>query len=336
MKENIYQKINNISLIIIAGAIIMAVLIYTKTVLIPLVVSLFIYAMMIPARRFLERKFKIPSMLAAFVVFFAFLAFLVVVGLYVGNSLGDFLKSANVYEKRLLDTTTYIVTKAQEHGFSINKENLLPAIKDLPLLTMFSKVGGGVFTFVGNFLLIIVFILFLILGTKKEEKITNKLILQIQTRISKYISVKLFISAITGFFTWIVFASFNVELAFMFAFLTFLLNFIPSIGSIVATVIPLPVIFLQQFGFTVDFFTILALLIGIQFIMGQIIEPKIMGHDMDLHPIVLLSCLIFWGLVWGVVGMFLAVPITSVIQIILSKISTTRPAAELMAGRLPK
>ena len=80
----------------------------------------------------------------------------------------------------------------------------------------------------------------------------------------------------------------------------------------------------------------LFLLTGIQFTVGQIIEPKVMGYDLDLHPVTLLCCLIFWGLVWGVVGMFLAVPITAVIKFVLDKLPTTKAAAELMAGRLPR
>ncbi len=69
--------------------------------------------------------------------------------------------------------------------------------------------------------------------------------------------------------------------------------------------------------------------------IGNVIEPKVMGEGLDLHPITVLLGLIFWGLVWGIVGMLLATPITAVLRIVLARIDATRPVAELLAGRLP-
>lgn len=139
---------------------------------------------------------------------------------------------------------------------------------------------------------------------------------------------------ITGILVGILFLIFGVDLTFMFVVLTILLNFIPSIGSVIATLLPLPVIMLQ-FGFTAPFYVILIGSGFIQFTIGNVVEPKFMGDSMDLHPVVVLMFLIFWGLVWGIPGMFLAVPITAVLKIVLSRIETTRPFAELLGGRLP-
>ncbi|MBN2224201.1 MAG: AI-2E family transporter, partial [Deltaproteobacteria bacterium] len=100
-----------------------------------------------------------------------------------------------------------------------------------------------------------------------------------------------------------------------------------------ATLIPVPVILLQ-FGFCWRLWVVLAVSMVIQFTIGNIIEPKLMGERMDLHPITLLLFLMFWGLVWGIPGMFLAVPITAVLKIVLGRIETTQPLAELMAGRI--
>jgi len=158
---------------------------------------------------------------------------------------------------------------------------------------------------------------------------------EIQHKISKYVVVKLLSSLITGFLVAVILKIFNVELALMFAIVTILFNFIPSIGSIIATALPIPILFLQ-FGVQPQVFIILFLLAAIQFIIGNIIEPKIMGENMDLHPVTVLAFLIFWGLVWGVPGMFLAVPITAILKIILSRIPTTKVVAEILAGRIPR
>ncbi len=79
--------------------------------------------------------------------------------------------------------------------------------------------------------------------------------------------------------------------------------------------------------------TVILLTSGIQVVSGNVIEPKLMGQSFDLHPVVVLLALMFWGMVWGVVGMFLATPITAGLKIVLERIEATRPLALLMAGR---
>ena len=114
-----------------------------------------------------------------------------------------------------------------------------------------------------------------------------------------------------------------------------MLNFIPSVGSIIAVLLPAPVLFLQ-YGAGTNFFVVLGLMTATQFTIGNLIEPHMMGDGMDLHPVVVIASLIFWSLVWGVPGAFLSVPITASIKIVLSKMKHTRPVAELLAGRLPQ
>ena len=179
---------------------------------------------------------------------------------------------------------------------------------------------------------IIIFVLFLIMGEGDGEP-KSALIREIMSKISQYVVSKLALSVLTGVLVGIILAVCGVELAFMFAILTVLLNFIPSIGSMIATVLPLPVILLQ-FGLGWQFFVVLLLSTIIQFILGSVVEPKVMGEGMDLHPIAILLFLMFWGLVWGIPGMFLAVPITAILKIILSRIKTTHGISELLAGRL--
>ena len=122
-------------------------------------------------------------------------------------------------------------------------------------------------------------------------------------------------------------------MAFMFAILTFLLNFIPNIGSIVAVIIPMPIVLLQ-YGANHQFILALILLSSVQTLIGNIFEPKIMGESMGLHPVTILFFLTFWGSIWGVIGMFLSVPITATLKIIFEKFSFTRPIAQLFAGRI--
>jgi AI-2 transport protein TqsA len=123
-------------------------------------------------------------------------------------------------------------------------------------------------------------------------------------------------------------------MAWLFAFIVFLLSFIPSIGPIIATLLPLPVA-VTQFH---DPWTIAAVILipgAIHMVIGNIIEPKLMGRGLELHPVTVLLALAFWGLLWGVVGMVLAVPIVAMLRIVLSHFGTTRSLADLLAGHLP-
>jgi AI-2 transport protein TqsA len=112
------------------------------------------------------------------------------------------------------------------------------------------------------------------------------------------------------------------------------LNFIPNVGSIIATLLPLPLAIVQ---FNSLFWVMLVLLLPgtVQITVGNFVEPKLMGEGLELHPVAILVMLVFWGLIWGVVGMLLAAPITAVLGIVLGRFETTRPIARLLAGQLP-
>ena len=126
----------------------------------------------------------------------------------------------------------------------------------------------------------------------------------------------------------------GIDLALAFGIFAFLLNFIPSLGSVVATFLPLPIVLVTEDMTLATGIMAIAIPGAIQFSVGNVIEPKVMGKSLELHPVTILVALIFWGTLWGVVGMFLAVPITAVLRILLGRLEVTRPAAALLEGRL--
>ena len=134
-------------------------------------------------------------------------------------------------------------------------------------------------------------------------------------QIQKYIFTKALISLTTSVIVSIVLALFGVDFILVWAVLTFVLNFIPNIGSVIAVILP-TVMCLLQFG-SVGYTGILALiLVVVQNLIGNIIEPKIFGNRLGLNPIVILLSLLIWGYVWGIAGMILSVPLTAVLKII--------------------
>ena len=118
-----------------------------------------------------------------------------------------------------------------------------------------------------------------------------------------------------------------------FGLLAFLLNFIPSVGSVVATLLPLPIVLVSPEISTKVAVAAIAVPSAIQLVFGNFLEPKIMGESLDLHPATILLSLILWGTLWGVLGMILSVPITVVVKILCERFEGSRPVADLLAGR---
>ena len=173
--------------------------------------------------------------------------------------------------------------------------------------------------------------LFLLLGKKSKE--TSKEWNDIIGHVKKYIFTKFITSAATGILTGVIYWYLGLELAFIFGSLTFILNFIPVLGSVIAVLIPLPVAFLQ---FSDPTFVILVIVLPIivHIIIGNIIEPKIFGDAFGLHPITVILSLIFWGMIWGIIGVLLAAPITAIIKISFERFYTTKPIALLLEGKI--
>ncbi|HOO91505.1 MAG TPA: AI-2E family transporter [Syntrophales bacterium] len=328
-----YERINNICLLILAATAVTVALIYTRSILIPFVIAFFLYAILSPIIEGLNRKLKWPRALVVILVTVIFIVCITLISIFIFNSLNGFFRDASQYKERIVEFISWARTTAEGFGYTISDISIEEYIKKLPFFSVAGNITIAAGTFLGNLLLVIIFVFFFLLGETVSETDDNQLIYHMKHSISRYVATKFLTSFVTGILVFILLVSFQVEMAFLFGVLTILFNFIPTIGSIAATVIPVPVMLLQ-FGFGWQLWIVLAVSMVIQFTVGNVVEPKLMGERMDLHPITVLLFLMFWGLVWGVPGMFLAVPITAVLRIVLSRIETTEAIAELMAGRI--
>jgi predicted PurR-regulated permease PerM len=150
----------------------------------------------------------------------------------------------------------------------------------------------------------------------REIKV-EKTFKDITEQIQRYIATKFLISLLTGIVVGIILWIFGVDFVIVWAVITFFFNFIPNIGSILAIALP-TVMTLIQFE-TVGYTLLVAgILIFVQNIIGNIIEPMIMGDKLGLNPLIILLSLLLWGYIWGIAGMFLSVPLTAVVKIIIS------------------
>jgi len=198
---------------------------------------------------------------------------------------------------------------------------------------------------IGNSFMIILYALFILLeesnfATKlkvlfQDEKDFNEFTSinkKIETSIGSYFKLKTYVSLITGLSSYIALAWIGIDAPVFWAFLIFVLNFIPTIGSLVGTLFP-AVFALIQFGSLNPFLLVLGIVGLIQILVGNLLEPRIMGSTMNISPLVTILSLSLWGAIWGVVGMIISVPVTVIMIIVFSHFKKTRPIAVLLSEK---
>ena len=178
--------------------------------------------------------------------------------------------------------------------------------------------------------LVVIFLYFMLMGKQP----TGPHMSELETSIRRYLLVKTLISVLTGVAHGIVLASLGVKPAVVFALFTFMLNFIPSLGPLISVLLPLPVLPLVPGIGPVGIAVVVLVPLVFNYVMGNIAEPRLMGWSLRLHPVTLLAGLIFFGMIWGLVGMFLATPILAVLRIWLERSTATSPIADALTGDL--
>lgn len=336
---DIYRKINTACLILIAVVSLVTALIYTRSILIPLVISIFIYTMITPLIRYMRFRMKFPRWLAIIISATIVLVPLVLAVIFISNSISNFVQTFSIYQAKLLESFNKLADLIRSYKIPLPDEMLelksLQAMLTGPSSVNFLKgVGSNAVKVISYFSMVVIFVFFMLLGSGRA-KITNTVIKEIQNKISAYLYIHIIVSIFTGICVGVVYFSVGLELSLMFIVCTIVLNFIPNVGSIIAVLLPMPIA-LIQFGPTTSFWLVLIIPACMQFVIGSIMEPKLLGGGMDLHPVTIIGSLVFWALVWGVPGAFLAVPMTAAVRIILSKLEPTRAFAEILSGRLPK
>ena len=333
MPKTISEKlapINNICLMILAGTAATGILVYTKAMLMPFVIALFISMVAGTLAEKMKQKWKLPYVLGLVLSFASFLAIITLSVLFISSSIESFIAGADIYSERLGDPIDWFLLSAKKYGVNMNAEFVADTVSKLPVFNVVKSLGGTLVSILTNLMLITLFLIFIFMGKAAEDK--PSLVGNIQRQISFYLIVKIFVSLLAAGFTWIVLTSVKAELASMLAVLTFVLNFIPNIGPFISTMLPMPVLFLQ-YGLDWHILLALILLTAIHFVIGNILETKWLGKGMDLDPIIVIASLLFWALVWGIMGALLAVPLTAIIKMALERNETTKPLANLLAGK---
>ncbi len=292
------------------------------------------------------KNLKIPLLISALITALIFLSVFFVFGIIIYRSMLDFAGKFPSYQLKLMSMITDILSKIHFEADEIIKKNFLDELKKIPIGSIVLSAAGSIMNFIKDFFVVFLYSLFILLG---KYSLTRKLLRSfprergkriaiilkhIDSGLRNYIGIKTLMSVSVGIGTGLILIFFKVEFAIILGFLTFILNFIPYLGSTIAVMLP-PLIAIVQFGTFSRALWVLLALVVLQNLIGQVIEPRTVGHRLNLSITVVFFALLFWGWLWGAPGVLLAIPMTTSIKIVMENIPSYRPLA-LMLGRTGK
>ncbi len=320
-----------------ATIVIIAGIMASTDIVLPILLALFLSIICIQPISFLEKR-KIPYGVSMLIVLAGLGIVFIILGGIIGNSLSGFLNDAPIYEDKLRQTAMDIIDTLNEYGASINTEQLVDFIDPGQVLSFTAFAAGEVGKILSDSILIILLMIFMLLETKSlilkteliEKVFGNSLeyLNRIGVSIRHYLSIKTYISIVTGLLIWVWLYLIGVEYAVLWGLIAYMLNYIPNIGSLIAA-IPTMLFSFIQLGLEGMIWTGICYLV-VNAVMGNIVEPKVMGKGLGLSTLVVFLALIIWGFILGMVGMFLSIPITITIKIILEQNERTRWIAVLL------
>lgn len=329
-------RVNSTLLLIIAVVAVGSVLRLTGAIFLPLVVALLLSFVVTPIIRLLTH-YRMPRLLSVFIIVILFVGFAFLIGLILYESSQSLLQEFPTYQQRFRELAVYVI---EMFGLP---EDILQEV-DLN-----RTIGSLVLSFTGNFMafasgltLVLVFLLFVLLEQPYlrsklrqafKDHATRKIVIiiaHITNQVGRYLGVKLFVSALTAVIVFVAFSIIGLDFVFIWSVLTFMFNFIPSIGSIIITILS-TLFAILQFAPEWNYVVATALAMSAtQMLIGNIVDPQLLGDRLNVSPVVILLSLLLWGWIWGVMGMFLAVPLTVAIKISFENIPGMEPAGIMM------
>lgn len=337
------QRVQTGALIIIAFAVVLFLLVQARFLLISLATAIVLFSLTSDAINFIARQrigpFRIPNFLASITALLLISAGMLTLTSIILSQLNTVLTTTLSYAESLPGAAAAMFAWMGEDV----EKSVFDTVSSINVGSYLSTAAGQAGNLMSATVLVILFVGFLFaeriwfstklvnfIGDEEQAKRVGRIMATIIHRVNYYLLVKSGVSAVTGVMVWVVAGVFQLELAAALGILTFVLNYIPNIGSIVATVLVALVTFVQigEPGPTAAIFVTVGI---IQFVNGSVIDPMLMGRALRLSSFGIIINLAFWGAVWGVPGMFLSVPIMVAMMIICSQVPELRPIAILLS-----
>ncbi len=340
MQKHIFinDRIFRAALFSAAVVIVIAGMMMAESFITLMLLAIFVSIIGVHPVYWLDKK-KVPHVLSVTIVLLGIL--LVISGLsgIIGGSVSSFTAHLGKYENRLSGIVSSINQEFNHYGMNISGDRMSKMFDPAKILDFTASTLGQLGNVMSNTALIFFIVLFILLemnsialkskvfGATSSGK-TMKNLFRIEKNIRHYLVIKTFTSLSTGVLISLTLWIIGVEYAVLWGLIAFLLNYIPNIGSIIAA-IPAILFAWIQLGFGSAIWT-LAAFAAVNMFIGYLVEPRVMGKGMGLSTLVVFLSLIVWGFVLGIVGMFLSVPLTMTLKIILENSESTRPVAAML------
>lgn len=353
--EKDIKSIKNLLLILLAilGVYLLSVL---SGLLVPLALALFIAILLQPTLSWFQRK-KWPFSLSLTAISITTLSILWGLGALIyqtGLSISE--QKDNLLAQIQVKLNSIMLWVNTLPGVEINTADIIKTLSNLmsndwllessgQFAGVLGQFAGALGSFTGSFFMTALYLIGLLGGILKYEEYIHyleegneekeeKLLAgfeYVKSSIVTYMKVKFLMSLMTGIGYFLICWAFGIEFALFWGFLTFLLNFIPTVGSIIATIPPLLLGLIQLDSMGVIFLMFI-LLVAVQMVMGNIIEPRMQGKKLSLNTVVVILGLVFWGYIWGVTGMILSVPLLVLTKVVLSQLPDAQVMMRLMGS----
>ncbi|MFC1331137.1 MAG: AI-2E family transporter [gamma proteobacterium symbiont of Ctena orbiculata] len=307
------------------------------TLLIPFLLSLFIAVISAPPLFFLKGK-GVPGGLAMILVVGMIIVTGVLMAWLVGGSLDDFTNNLPNYQESLKLQSTNFVTWLSTLGVELNVQTITTYFNPAKAMAMAGKLMGGLGNVLTQAFLILITVIFMLLEANAfQAKLKNHAesperslarVKAITSSIKQYMVIKTSTSMLTGILIGVWLWILDIDYPVLWGVLAFLFNYVPNIGSIIAAV-PAVLLALIQFGPQASLWTAVGYLV-VNSLVGNVIEPRFMGKGLGLSPLIVFISLVFWGWILGPVGMFLSVPLTMTMKIVLDSNHDTRGLAAML------
>lgn len=319
----------------------------TSSVSINLILSVFIFLMMLPFVTALE-KIHVKGFIATLIAILLIVIIVFLVVWFILYTVNQLLSIIPAYTHRFTFLDAYLMNiikslRDVEDADSVVKLfNIDWANTLMPILR---SVSASAIEIAKNAVVTILLAVFLLLErhtlvpkmaaasqNKNNPEKASLMLERINRQVSKYLGTKFILSLITGILFYLIALFTHLDLAFLWGVLAVLLNFIPTFGSIIITALTILMAVVQFLPNWTPIIIVAVGTIAVQMIVGNIIDPRVQGNQLNLSPFVILVSLSVFGYVWGIVGMFLAVPIISILQIAFANMDSTRGIAIMMSS----
>jgi AI-2 transport protein TqsA len=328
---------------ILVGIALISVLYLTQNIVLPFLVALFLAYLLDPIIRFLNRL-RVPVWLAVCLALLATFVLLALVSTLFYASALSFVKGYPQYEPKLRSLIGAVTSQMELGPPDWQLEDLRRYLASTTVATTVLTSLGSFVTILGRLLLVFVFVVFILVGQQRlprrirhafgdeEAERILRVLARITRQVQAYLGAKALISLVTGILVNLLLVALDVDFAILWGTLAFILNFIPYIGSPVAALPPILIAALK-FDTLMPAIWITVGITAINVILGGFVEPRLVGQRLNLSPLLVILSLLFWGWLWGIAGMILAVPILATSKIVCENVPSLRFVSLLMSGR---